>query len=75
MLNAHALLLYFAALHTVQGKIWDHFCASAEGAVSDSVFPSMIAHCGAIGMGDAVNWWVGKAGGVGPSTDRPVGTE
>ena len=37
--------------HTVQGKSWDHFCASAEGAVSDSVFPSMIAHCGAIGMG------------------------
>ena len=37
--------------HTVQGKSWDHFCSSAEGTVSDSVFPSMIAHCGAIGMG------------------------
>ena len=44
--------------HTVQGKSWDHFCASAEGAVSDSVFPSMIAHCGAIGMGrrSTVGW-------------------
>ena len=42
---------FWYTMHTVQGKSWDHFCTSAEGAVSDSGFPSMIAHCGAIGMG------------------------
>ena len=33
--------------HTVQGKSWDHCCACAAGASSD-LFPSMIAHCGAM---------------------------
>ena len=42
---------YTGPLHTLQGKSWDHFCAGTEGAVLDSVFLSMIAHCGEIGMG------------------------
>ena len=41
--------------HTVQGKSWDHCCACAAGASSDSVFPSMIAHCRAMVSVSAVN--------------------
>ena len=43
-------------LHTVHGKSWDHFCACAVGAFSDSVFPSMISRCGAIGKGRRYKW-------------------
>ena len=44
-------------------------------AGSDSVFPSMIAHCGVMVRVVAVNRWVRKGGGLGLSMDRPVGIE
>ena len=43
--------VYISQSHTVHGKSWDHCCACAAVACSDSVFPSMITHSGAVGKG------------------------
>ena len=51
------------------------FCARAVVASTDSVFPSTIAHWGAIVRVHSVGRWVGNQGRLGPSNGRPVGIE